>query len=468
MKTGKLLAFGCFAAIGVGLMSCSKADVFDSNAANELKKEQLEKDYTSNFVKKYGAVEGKSWDLATLATSYTLESSNRALTRDGVYNADAVEGEMLVEKATIDWMSTNMKAGANNVAKGKPFYLQVPNNSFTIVPIFQGTASYYWQVWMHVEGLGDKLVWSKGDDIYYKKTETSEWTSPGTGNNGISKTAYEVKAPTYEFANLPVNANMYFYLKVWNSYSDYKKNTINPRVLTSLDQMMLALIDCPRPTNVPEGNTVSIIGCEDDKSGDFDYEDLVFMMYGNPAPPIQHVDEVIVGTTKRYMMEDLGATDDFDFNDVVVDVTTDRVKKKIFYDIDANGSWTFNHEEIIKHLPQEAIVRAAGGTLDFTLTIGNTTWTKRAKFPNYQEMLNTGWQGSTISYGAELDKFEVSGYNPSTNNISVTVQGRGGSGDVMVITFPKKGKAPMIIALDASNNWMDERSSVPQGWFTTE
>ena len=38
MKTGKLLAFGCFAAIGVGLMSCSKADVFDSNAANELKK----------------------------------------------------------------------------------------------------------------------------------------------------------------------------------------------------------------------------------------------------------------------------------------------------------------------------------------------------------------------------------------------------------------------------------------------
>ena len=89
MRTGKLLAFGCFAAIGVGLMSCSKADVFDSNAANELKKEQQEKDYTSNFVKKYGAVEGKSWDLATLATSYTLESSNRALTRDGVYNADA-------------------------------------------------------------------------------------------------------------------------------------------------------------------------------------------------------------------------------------------------------------------------------------------------------------------------------------------------------------------------------------------
>jgi hypothetical protein len=468
MKLRNLLVLGSMAIMGAAFTSCSKENLFDNEAAIEKQKAE----YEANFVKKFGAIDpNQSWDFSSMTPSTSMVSTTRALTRgDGdSYNADATEGQILIQKATIDWMSENMKAGINNVKKGKPFFLQVPQNSFTIVPIFQGTASYFWQLWMHVDGITeDKLIWSKGEKITYRTSETStSWVSPGTSNAGMNN-AFEVKAPTYEFANLPVNANMYFYLKVWNSYSDYKKNTINPRALTSLDQMMLALIDCPRPTNVPEGNTVSIIGCEDDKSGDFDYEDLVFMMYGNPAPPIQHVDEVIVGTTKRYMMEDLGATDDFDFNDVVVDVTTDRVKKKIFYDIDANGSWTFNHEEIIKHLPQEAIVRAAGGTLDFTLTIGNTTWTKRAKFPNYQEMLNTGWQGSTISYGAELDKFEVSGYNPSSNNISVTVQGRGGSGDVMVITFPKKGKAPMIIALDASNNWMDERSSVPEGWFTTE
>ena len=468
MKLRNLLVLGSMAIMGAAFTSCSKENLFDNEAAIEKQKAE----YEANFVKKFGAIDpNQSWDFSSMTPSTSMVSTTRALTRgDGdSYNADATEGQILIQKATIDWMSENMKAGINNVKKGKPFFLQVPQNSFTIVPIFQGTASYFWQLWMHVDGITeDKLIWSKGEKITYRTSETStSWASPGTSNAGMNN-AFEVKAPTYEFANLPVNANMYFYLKVWNSYSDYKKNTINPRVLTSLDQMMLALIDCPRPTNVPAGNTVSIIGCEDNKSGDYDYEDLVFMMYGNPAPPIQHVDEVIVGTTKRYMMEDLGATDDFDFNDVVVDVTTDRVKKKIFYDINANGSWTFNHEEIIEHLPQEAIVRAAGGTLDFTLTIGNTTWTKSAKFPNYQEMLNTGWQGSAISYGAELDKFEVSGYDPSTNNISVTVQGRGGSGEVMVITFPKKGKAPMIIALDASNNWMDERSSVPTGWFTTE
>ena len=459
MRIGKLLAFGCFAAIGVGLMSCSKADVFDSNAANELKKEQLEKDYTSNFVKKYGAVEGKSWDLATLATSYTLESSNRALTRDGVYNADAVEGEMLVDKATIDWMSTNMKAGANNVAKGKPFYLQVPNNSFTIVPIFQGTASYYWQLWMYVDGVGDKLIWSKGDIKYITSDGSTDWKSPGTGGTGMNS-AFQIKAPTYEFKNLPKNANMYFYLKVWNSYSDFQKNTINPRKLTSLNQMMLALINCQVPSNVPAGNEVSIIGCEDNVNGDFDYEDLVFMMYGNPAPPIKHVDEVIVGTPKRYMMEDLGEEHpDFDFNDVVVDVISGRAKVKREYEILENGGWNLIKETTIEDLPDIAVVRAAGGILDFTLKIGNTTWKKSAKFPNYQQMLNTGRDGE-IDYDKELDTFKVEGWNPDNNNISVTVEGNPND-----ITFPETGKAPMIIAVDPTTNWMFERTPAPESWF---
>ena len=459
MKTGKLLAFGCFAVMGVAFMSCSKADVFDSNAANELKKEQQERDYTSDFVKKYGSIEGKSWDFATLATSYTLESSNRALTRDGVYNADAVEGEMLVNKATIDWMSTNMKAGANNVAKGKPFYLQVPNNSFTIVPIFQGTASYYWQLWMYVDGVGDKLIWSKGDIKYITSDGSTDWKSPGTGGTGMNS-AFQIKAPTYEFKNLPKNANMYFYLKVWNSYSDFQKNTINPRKLTSLNQMMLALINCQVPSNVPAGNEVSIIGCEDNVNGDFDYEDLVFMMYGNPAPPIKHVDEVIVGTPKRYMMEDLGEEHpDFDFNDVVVDVISGRAKVKREYEILENGGWKLIKETTIEDLPDIAVVRAAGGILDFTLKIGNTTWTKSVKFPNYQQMLNTGRDGE-INYEKELDTFKVEGWNPDNNNISVTVEGNPND-----IIFPKEGDAPMIIAVDPTTPWMFERTPVPESWF---
>ena len=460
MRTGKLFVIGCFAVIGVALMSCSKSDLYDSNAANQQKNEQQVKDYTSNFVEKYGSVEGKSWDFATLARSYTLESSNRALTRDGEanVNADATVGEMLVNKATIDWMSTNMKAGANNVQKGKPFYLQVPNNSFTIVPIFQGTASYYWQLWMHVDGIEqDKLIWSKGDIEYITKEGATNWTSPGTGGTGMNS-AYQIKAPTYTFANLPVDANMYFYLLVWDSFDKFKDQSINPRKLTSLNQMMLALIDCNVPSNVPAGNEVSIIGCEDNANGDFDYEDLVFMMYGNPAPPIKHVDEVIKGTPKRYMMEDLGEEKpDFDFNDVVVDVISGRAKWKREYEILENGGWNLISETKIEDLPDIAVVRAAGGILDFTLKIGNTTWTKSAKFPNYQQMLNTGRDGE-IDYDKELDTFKVEGWNPDNNNISVTVEGK-------AITFPETGKAPMVVAVDPTTNWMVERTPAPESWF---
>ena len=458
MRTGKLFMIGSFAVLGVALTSCSKTDVFDSNAEIEKQKD----DYASTFVKKYGEIDpNQSWDFCTMAPSYSLESSSRALTRDGDanVNADAVEGEMLVEKATIDWMSTNMKAGANNVAKGKPFYLQVPNNSFTIVPIFQGTASYYWQLWMYVDGVGDKLIWSKGDIKYITSDGSTDWKSPGTGNTGMNN-AYQIKAPTYEFNNLPENANMYFYLKVWSSYSDFENNTINPRKLTSLNQMMLALINCPSPANVPAGNEVSIIGCEDNANGDFDYEDLVFMMYGNPVPPITHVDEVIKGTPKRYMMEDLGEEHpDFDFNDVVVDVISGREKWKREYEILENGGWNLIRETKIEDLPDIAVVRAAGGILDFTLTIGNTTWTKSAKFPNYQQMLNTGRDGE-INYDKELDTFKVEGWDPDNNNISVTVEGNPND-----ITFPETGKAPMIIAVDPTTNWMFERTPAPKSWF---
>ena len=458
MRTGKLFLIGSFAVLGVALTSCSKTDLFDSNAENEKQKDA----YASNFVKKYGEIDpNQSWDFTTQAPSYSLESSSRALTRDGDanVNADATTGEMIIEKDIIAWMVKNMKAGANNVKKGKPFYLQVPNNSFTIVPIFQGTASYYWQLWMHVDGLGDKLVWSKGDDIYYKQTEKSEWTSPGTGNDGISKTAYEVKAPTYTFANLPVNAKMYFYLKVWKGgYTDFTNNAMNPVMLSSLDQKMLALMECPIPANVPEGNEVAIIGCED--ATDNDYEDLVFMMYGNPVPPIMHVDEVIEGTPKRYMMEDLGEeVPDFDFNDVVVDVIYNRVKKKYYYDNAADGSWIFNHDEIIEYLPDIAIVRAAGGILDFTLTIGNSTWTKSKELPNYQAMFNTGRDGE-INYDKELSTIKVEGWNPTKNDISVKVAGKDNA-----ISFPEPGKAPMIIAVDPTTNWMFERTPAPESWF---
>jgi hypothetical protein len=121
-------------------------------------------------------------------------------------------------------------------------------------------------------------------------------------------------------------------------------------------------------------------------------------------------------------------------------------------------------DEIIKETlaPSTAIIRAMGGTIDFTLTIGNTKWVKSENGFNIKTMYNT--QGS-IDYQKVLAEFEVTGWDYESNNISVQVPNEK-SGEVFTINFPKAGTAPMIIAVDPTQNWMDERVSVPKSWFT--
>jgi hypothetical protein len=107
-----------------------------------------------------------------------------------------------------------------------------------------------------------------------------------------------------------------------------------------------------------------------------------------------------------------------------------------------------------------------GGTLDFTLKVGNATWTKsESKYP-VNQMLNTGANGP-IDYNAVLAEFPVTGWDSDANNVSVTV-GTQQSGDVKTISFPKTGEVPMILAFDPYDyrNWMNERQSIPAEWFT--
>lgn len=458
--------------MGAAFTSCSKDIAFDSEGFAKEAAQKASAEYEANFVKKYGQnALNQNWDFTTGQTYTSLPSSGstRSITRgEGDYQKTI--GSMIVEQEIIQWLVNNMKAGQNNFLKGSPFYMRTVEQSFTIVPVFQGTASYFWELWMSVEGMeNDVLIWKKGDNLGWRAQGDETFTPAGTGTDGVNKNAYEVQGPTITFSNLPVGKIMYFYLKVWDSYNDYLDNNKNPRKMTSLDEMMLALENIDKPKNVPQDNMVTVIGCEDKKgsASDMDYEDLVFLMYGKPAPPIYHTDTLITEKTKRYMMEDLGTTDDFDFNDVVVDVSYDREQKITIYKNNAEGGWSFIRKETIESLPDQAIVRAAGGTLNFTLTIGSTTWKKSDNLA-VSNMWNTGWGGSEISYTGGLEPFTVTGYNPSSNNISVTVQreGENQSGLVETIGFPKRGEAPKIIAVEASNNWMTERTSIPTSWFT--
>ena len=296
-----------------------------------------------------------------------------------------------------------------------------------------------------------------------------DWITPD--KFGIPKDAYEVNAKTFSY-KATKGAQMYFYLKVWTDEANRTPDNYSYKQ-TSLEQKMLAIENAPRPENVPEGNFVTVIGCEDKRSGDNDFEDLAFIMYGNPVPPIKRVDEVEVRETKRYMMEDLGTKNDFDFNDVVVDLSIVYNKKITYKIIDQYGNVEIEKEEEIPNTRhQEAIVRAAGGTIDFTLEIGTNTitrWKKSQRF-TVTDMLNTGWGGTPLYYDGENSVLATipilnDDWNPATNNIRVIVQDNGASDGVKTIRFPKQGEAPMMIAVDEDKKWMRERSSIPSSWW---
>ena len=479
MNIKRLFVTTSMAVVGLVFVACSHDDFIDQVAPVK----NLKAEYAANFEKKFGKIDPQqTWDFCRMEPTYSLSSTiftNVARTRAGEDPFTRTVGELTVEKEVIGYMLDYMPEGKNNTEKGRPFKMIVPGNPFTIVPIFQGYATYYWQLWMHVEGLGDHLVWSKGDDFYYRNNSEEEWNMPGPRKGGINRAAArlnpcEVKGPSYTYNNLPAGAEMYFYLKVWWwSYDDgsevYQRWLENPnspyvniKECSSLGNMMLSLPSAKKPKDISATNDVTIIGCED--GSDRDYEDLVFMIYGHPVPPTEYVKEVVLSTPKRYFMEDLGTTDDFDFNDVVVDVQTGR--KKITYIYEEGTDSLLSQTET--SLPDQAIVRAAGGTMDFTLTIGSTTW-KKSEHLAIENMWNTGWGGAAINWDGVLgEPFEVKGFNPKTNNISVSVVDRGVSGKVNTITFPKEGKAPMMLAVDPEVKWMKERVSVPTNWFTTE
>lgn len=475
MKARNIILMGCMTVMGIAFTSCSKGISFDYEAADN----QTRSEYESNFVKKYGEIDpNQTWDFSTMEPMSSLEDEGSASTRAFTRAYNNTQGSMEIEGEVIDWVTTNLKAGNNNFLKGSPFSVEVPNNpetnnAFTIVPIYQGQAGYYWQFCMKV-GTGsnakDYILWSKGD-IKYKTSENGTWKSPGTGGDGM-KDVYAVQAPTFTITGLTAGTKLEFYLRVWDNTTDYTiyKGSLGwlkaPRFMSSLNKQMIALESAKKPAALSSDYDVTIIGCEDKAvtgtGSDRDYEDLVVMMYGNPGPPVNHVNKRKVSTTKRYLIEDLGATNDFDFNDVVVDVS-----EVVWYQIYYKNNGLFDHETEISR-SQEAIIRAMGGTRNFTLKIGDTSWSKSDSEYATTDMLNTGWNNTEINENAELAKFTVTGWDKDANNISINVERQGGSHGYYTITFPKKGAVPMIIATNANplEKWMKEKQSVPNTWYT--
>lgn len=480
------------------LTACSSnTDLYDTNVINEGKQVSVKESYVENFAKKYPNVDlNQSWDFSTKQSDYRMGSNNKVRTRandGGITAGNWYE----VDNNTLVWMHEQLVEGQDNRSLGNPFYMTVPGNDFTIIPIYQGQAGAMWNLHVVVDGV-DYLVWEKinktslggSDENVQDETKTGtiqikdmdndewhnlhgQWYDWGYGHwNSLYNTdgtdrwtpdwseknqVTAVRSTPYTFHDFPVGAEMYFYLDVTVSGSgdwDGKYHEINNVGAheSSLKGQMLALQDVPRPANIAEDNEVMIIGCEDAdlKDSDWDCNDVVFLVYGKTVPKpikIEEGDEIEEVKTVRYMIEDLGSTDDFDFNDIVVDVTEIRTISPTY----TNGVVTAWNE---KGKRQEAIVRHLGGTLPFVLKIGNKEYA-------------AGGQ-DTFQTSPDLKLDDVTGWTGlnGAHNVSIEVEQKNSEG-VFKVQFPKAGEAPMIIAVDPSQGWMTERQSVPADWFYT-
>ncbi|MCQ2238278.1 MAG: hypothetical protein MJZ73_03485 [Bacteroidaceae bacterium] len=450
-KSFSLLAVAACA--GMSITSCTA----DKDLYNpEVVEENVKAEYVANFVKKFGAVNpAETWDFTSGSTYYLADESAPLATRATGSYAPTVGDYYNVEKETLNWLTNTLEESKDNRKLGQPFAMQVPGNSFTIVPIYQGQAGMTWDLHMVVgtgENAVDTKIWTKSQGIQTGKTGRTgnvTWTNLATSENTLS--AEKVRSKQYTFENMPKGETIYFYLEITSGMSGWATKDTKQ---SSLSGMMLTL-ECPRPSNISDDHEVKIIGCEDAnlKSSDWDLNDIVFLVIGNPeAPkPIEVTeDKVIEKEEKRYMIEDLGATDDFDFNDVVVDVKQERTVTYVLengvidYSKTKYGEWK-----------QVARFKHLGGTLPFTVKIGNTVINDIAPAMGYD--FNNDEEGV----------YDITGWDPNDNNIIVTVKGKENEG-VKTITFPKKGEVPMIIAVNTKQNWMTERTSIPESWWTVE
>lgn len=490
----------------LGIFSCSK-DLYDESQLEELNKAQEAAkiaqrldEYKANFIKAFGEISpNQSWDFSTYDVEYFTGSPSQARTRKpgdplqpqpkpkkDVNYVTHLNGPNTpwykVPDNTFALMGSVYGEGHNNTdfMKGTYFKMYVPDNDFYILPIFMGQSGGNFQLVMYVDGYKDKVVWDKWQDIEYKEKQNgkmSGWTKLDRGHsrggyNLVGVDSIRTKPIKISVANLTKGAEMYFYLLITetatgDNHKDYnqrgdKLGCINGYIKEyefkpgEVDLSSLPYINA----NSTDPVECKFFGCEDSSTdrSDNDYNDVIFLSYGQPhVPNSDVVDSLYREESKRYMIEDLGLADDRDFNDIVVDVietfsaTVKRTTSGTPLAGNENPVWTKGETR--------AEIRALGGTLDFELKIGTTTWKKSDDFDPKSIEGTTPPNENIILHTIK----NVQGYDAKGNNVEVTVYQEDGETPAIKVNFPEDGSVPLMIATDTKTIWASERAEFPFG-----
>lgn len=191
-------------------------------------------------------------------------------------------------------------------------------------------------------------------------------------------------------------------------------------------------------------------------SSDMDINDLVFMIKGDPNQPDIFEEDDPLSPPLQWILaaEDLGSTDDFDFNDVVVGLTHVAGQDSMH----------------IKAL-------AAGGILPVSLLYNGMTvgpavfhsWFGDGTVP-YNTMINTYYnnlKGRTVSLPCSTDfSFANLGvYDDAAGTLggfSIKVVTK--KGETAYVRFPQKSEAPQMICVPDGWAWPKERVDITEAY----
>lgn len=401
--------------------SCSKgSDVFDSNQNAANNHATVIEKYEAAFKAKYGDVSGETWD-------YSARGGAKAKTRVSSHSG-----------ALTDWRGTESYGYVWNYPEKANVADPMPENEVnnlvhnywtsTILPAINATQAKAWNpegkivfrtlATTRAAGTEDKYfavgAEIAGTDLFLRMA------SPANGKNGKGGTTSDQHTSSIDFSQIPTGGAQWYACategqnqnKIYIDAADWKlQNFKEVTVNCGGKECTFWCFQCHQSTNPT-------------------YTDIVLWVQKVPSVPVLSV-------LKRYMVEDLGGSDDFDFNDIVFDVCQYSDDK------------------------QKCFVRALGGTLGISIKVGNSTWSKAPTFEN-TEMLNT--TAGNVDYSKSLADFEVTGWIPSQNNVSVTVTGK--DGFTWEVVFPLTGEVPFIVATADGKEWMNERVGVPnKEWF---
>lgn len=365
---------------------------------------------------------------------------------EGGVKVEQLENRIFSADEVTSFMSVlpeiGYKKDYNNLGKVTQNFMYVSNGEFIIYPTYyHSSATVTLGMFYYVNGQKvEKDLWTKDPDTQlihwsWGWQNSIAYTDEAIGNGATEFSTPEIKVTTPE--------GMVFGLYIRNgSFTAYSDKSLNDR--TWVDGGWQEEPNCYAGTFYQDG--VLNVGFEDwtnkSNDSDMDLNDLMCQIYGidTNEPPVI-VDQEATAAEWILACEDLGSTDDFDFNDVVIKVSH------------VSGQTT-----------AEVTVLEAGGTLPATIYYNGTKITEAHEALGVDtDVMTTEAEGYTPAQPITITVPEDFTITEDMGGFQLYVEKEDKSA-VVSVNAPGEGEVPQMICVPATWKWPTERTNISEAY----